>query len=285
MNKPEIFLGNRHSPEKLYSDFFEKIKDIKSLNKKDKIRISHAYKSSERAHKGQFRAGGEAYFEHPRAVALILMEECGVEDFDLIVAALLHDILEDTSFYADLKTQTFYDWKENAKLTISDAFRRTVAKMVLTLSKPFTAGEKETKEQQLKLYYTGLNDAIRERPKTILVKMADRLHNLRTIGAMPEEKRIRKLQETRDIYIPLFEKFLTVVTANKLQLESNIEDVKREIEVISKQIEEGGNISEHKEAISEIKKTFNALSQKKRENEQNISAGTYLLTEIKKIVS
>lgn len=147
--------------------------------------LNRAYVYAMKAHGSQKRASGEAYFNHPLEVAAILTEM--KLDDATVAAALLHDTIEDTA-------ATMQE--------IEEKFGPEIASLVdgLTKIKKLDLVTKEaTQAENLRKLLLAMAKDVR----VLLVKLADRLHNMRTIGHMPEEKRIRIAQETMDIYAPL----------------------------------------------------------------------------------
>ncbi len=147
------------------------------------IRRAHAY--GEKMHEGQFRHSGEPYFTHPVAVAAILAEQ-QLDDAS-IVTALLHDTIEDTG-------STFGE--------IEEKFGREIAELVDGVTKLTNLQLNSTASRQAE-NFRKLFIAISKDMRVILVKLADRLHNMRTITAMRPEKQVQKARETMDIYAPL----------------------------------------------------------------------------------
>ncbi len=149
----------------------------------DLIRRAYAY--GKRMHEGQFRKSGEPYFTHPVAVAAILTEQR--LDDATIVTALLHDTIEDTkASYTDVARE----------------FGEEVAELVDGVTKltnlQLTSTESKQAENFRKLFVAMSRDL-----RVILVKLADRLHNMRTIKSMRPEKQAQKARETMEIYAPL----------------------------------------------------------------------------------
>lgn len=147
--------------------------------------IRQAYAYGLKMHEGQFRKSGEPYFTHPVAVAAILTEQ-NLDDAT-IVTALLHDTIEDTkSTYTEVER----------------LFGHEVAELVDGVTKltnlQLSQGQSEQAENFRKLFMAMSKDL-----RVILVKLADRLHNMRTIKSMSPEKQIQKSRETMDIYAPL----------------------------------------------------------------------------------
>ncbi len=152
---------------------------------RDIATIRCAFAIAHEAHKAQKRASGEPYIDHPVAVAHLLLDLR--LDVASIAAALLHDVVEDTSIT-----------KEQVEL----AFGREVAHLVDGVTK-LSALEAQTKEEAQVGTYRKMFIAMADDPRVVLVKLADRLHNMRTIGAMKTESQQRTARETLDIYAPL----------------------------------------------------------------------------------
>ena len=147
--------------------------------------IRAAYDYGAEMHDGQFRHSGEPYFTHPVAVAAILSEQ--QLDDGTIITALLHDTIEDTkASYAEVES----------------IFGSEVAELVDGVTKltnlQLTSSETKQAENFRKLFMAMSKDL-----RVILVKLSDRLHNMRTIKSMRPEKQIQKARETMDIYAPL----------------------------------------------------------------------------------
>ncbi|HBZ44210.1 MAG TPA: bifunctional (p)ppGpp synthetase/guanosine-3',5'-bis(diphosphate) 3'-pyrophosphohydrolase [Maritimibacter sp.] len=153
--------------------------------KSNSKQIAAAFEYGRRMHEGQFRHSGEPYFTHPVAVAHILAEQ--KLDDATIITALLHDTIEDTG-------STFSE--------ISDLFGKDVAELVDGVTKltnlQLSSSETKQAENFRKLFMAMSKDL-----RVILVKIADRLHNMRTIRAMRPEKQAQKARETMDIFAPL----------------------------------------------------------------------------------
>ena len=149
----------------------------------DLIRKAYAY--GRKMHEGQFRHSGEEYFSHPVAVAAILTEQR--LDDATIITALLHDTIEDTG-------STYRE--------ISDMFGQEIAELVDGVTKLTNLQLNSTETKQAE-NFRKLFMAMSKDLRVILVKLADRLHNMRTIRAMRPEKQLQKARETMDIYAPL----------------------------------------------------------------------------------
>ncbi len=147
--------------------------------------IVAAFDAAEQAHRGQFRKSGEPYLVHPLGVAQIVCD-LGVDEVT-IAAALLHDAVEDTD------------------LSLSDVeanFGDQVARVVDGVTK-LDRLSFESKEAQQAATMRKMLLAMARDPRVLVIKLADRLHNMRTISALPEWKQRRTAQETLDIYAPL----------------------------------------------------------------------------------
>jgi RelA/SpoT family (p)ppGpp synthetase len=155
------------------------------LKPKDVARLAEAYRFSEAAHAGQTRQSGDPYISHPLAVAEILAE--WHLDGQTLMAALLHDVTEDTSVTKD---------------EISDTFGKPVAELVDGVSKldriEFQSAEDAQAENFRKMLLAMARDV-----RVILIKLADRLHNMRTLSAISPVKRRRIAKETMEIYAPI----------------------------------------------------------------------------------
>ncbi|MCU0478416.1 MAG: RelA/SpoT family protein [Chloroflexi bacterium] len=154
----------------------------------DTVGIARAFDYAVVAHEGQLRASGEPYVTHPIAAALILAE-LGL-DSTAIEAALLHDVPEDTDYsLADLEEQ----------------FGAEVAQLVdgvTKLSKFSTHSHEERQAENIRKMLLAMAQDIR----VVLIKLADRLHNMRTLGSLPLEKQQRIARQTMEIYAPLAER-------------------------------------------------------------------------------
>jgi len=160
--------------------------DLSSYLGKDQINnVRRAYYYAEQAHEGQFRHTGDAYVSHPLAVASILSEMH--MDHQSLMAAMLHDVIEDTGV---------------TKTAIKSQFGNTVADLVDGVSKlnkiTFSSHAEAQAENFQKMAMAMAKDL-----RVILVKIADRLHNMRTLEVLTSDKRRRIGRETLDIYAPI----------------------------------------------------------------------------------
>ena len=155
------------------------------LDPKEVDRIKRAYLFSEKCHVGQMRQSGDPYITHPLAVANILADMR--MDPESLMAGLLHDVIEDTGV---------------TKGQISRRFGRTVAELVDGVSKLGEIESASRAEQQAESFQK-MTLAMSRDIRVMLVKLADRLHNMRTLGVLSPEKRRRIARETIDIYAPI----------------------------------------------------------------------------------
>jgi GTP pyrophosphokinase len=166
--------------------FEDLVERVRSANPEaDTELLRRAYVFSAYEHKGQVRRSGEPYLVHPLEVADILADMR--LDVVAIAAGLLHDIVEDTP---------------NTIEKVRELFGEQVAHVVEGVTKlsglQFASSEERQAESFRKMLFAMVDDI-----RVILVKLADRLHNMRTLHHLPEERRIRIAQETRDVYAPI----------------------------------------------------------------------------------
>ena len=159
---------------------------VENYMNEDQVReVYRAYLFGAQAHEGQYRKTGEPYIYHPISVARILAEMH--MDSKSICAAMLHDVIEDTAV---------------SKQEVEEKFGEDIAELVDGVSKLTELKFKNKKEQQAINIQKVLMAMARD-IRVILIKLADRLHNMRTLGVMRPEKRRRIAKETLDIYVPL----------------------------------------------------------------------------------
>ena len=155
------------------------------LSEADRAVLHRAYLVAEQAHTGQFRLSGEPYVEHPVAAAVLLSELR--LDAETLAAALLHDTVEDTEVTLE---------------EIRGEFGEPIARLVegvTKLGKIHVHTQEQAQAENIRKMLVAMAEDIR----VVLIKLADRLHNMRTVGAHAEERRRRISQETLDIYAPL----------------------------------------------------------------------------------
>ena len=150
--------------------------------------VRDAYDYAEGAHRGQYRRTGHSYITHPLAVASILAEMR--MDHETLMAALLHDVIEDTGI---------------GKATLAEQFGPQVAEIVDGVSKLTTIFQSRAEAQAENFQKMAM--AMAKDLRVILVKLADRLHNMRTLGIMSRQKRERIARETLDFYAPIANRF------------------------------------------------------------------------------
>ncbi len=164
------------------------IKNVSDNYPVNKDKIIDAYKFANEKHDGVFRKSGEPYIIHPVAIAQILIDNN--MDYSTIMAGLLHDVVEDTDVTIE---------------EIEQRFGSTVAKLVdgVTKINEFKAKAKSfTEKESMKHLLIAMGDDIR----VIFIKLADRLHNMKTIEFLKREKQIRMATETQELFIPIAER-------------------------------------------------------------------------------
>ncbi len=176
------------------SKYKKKLDDLLSICRKnlpsvDEDLITRAFTLSLDAHKNNLRASGEPYFLHPYEVAMVVAKEIALDDVS-IASALLHDVVEDTDF--ELK---------DIRAEFGDAIA-DIVDGATKITDIFESHEVTQAESYRKLLLSMVNDI-----RVILIKFADRLHNMRTLEYLPPEKRLRLAKETLDIYAPFAHRF------------------------------------------------------------------------------
>lgn len=148
-------------------------------------RVKRAYEVAKQAHEGQFRSSGEPYITHPVAVACIIAEM--KLDHEAIMAALLHDVIEDTPYTEE---------------ELAAEFGNSTAEIVQGVSKLDKLKFRTRQEAQVENFRKMIL-AMTKDVRVVLIKLADRTHNMRTLGALRPDKRCRIAKETLEIYTPL----------------------------------------------------------------------------------
>ncbi len=156
-----------------------------SYTGEERAMLLRAYAFAEAAHEGQKRASGEAYFIHPCAVAKILME-LGL-DSATVAAAFLHDVIEDTPVT-----------EEDIRSNFGDEVLELVSGVTKLDKIEFRSQEEEEAENFRKIFVAMAKDI-----RVIIIKLADRLHNMRSLNFLSKERQIRMARETLEIYTPL----------------------------------------------------------------------------------
>lgn len=165
-----------------FSAFLEEIKEYPQY---DINKITQAYNIAKEAHGGQKRRSGEPYIMHPVAVAKILFK-LGMDN-ECIISALLHDVVEDTEYTLSYIRERFGD---DVELLVDG---------VTKLGKIPLSTKEEVQAENIRKMFMAMNKDVR----VIIIKLADRLHNMRTLEHMPEYKQREKSLETLEIYAPI----------------------------------------------------------------------------------
>lgn len=174
-------------PAEFMADNFDKLASLvrKYMGEEDCGLVELAYCFAAEKHCAQRRRSGEAYINHPVEVAIILSEL--KMDCDVVCAALLHDTVEDTT---------------TSLAEVTAFFGETVAELVDGVTK-LTNIDVDTMDEKQALNLRKMFLAMSRDIRVVIVKLADRLHNMRTLAALPEDRRLFKARETMDVYAPL----------------------------------------------------------------------------------
>ena len=184
--KPMLFEpASDEAPE---ADSYPKLEAIceRYLLPEEMAKVESAYEFAARYHANQRRRSGEPYINHPVEVALILADYLQMDE-DVICAALLHDTVEDT-------TATLAD--------LAARYGETVAELVDGVTK-LTSIEVDSMDEKQALNLRKMFLAMSKDIRVVIIKLADRLHNMRTLAALPPDRRAFKARETMDVYAPL----------------------------------------------------------------------------------
>ena len=184
--KPMLFEpASDEAPE---ADSYPKLEAVceRYLLPEEMAKVESAYEFAARYHANQRRRSGEPYINHPVEVALILADDLQMDE-DVICAALLHDTVEDT-------TATLSD--------LAARYGETVAELVDGVTK-LTSIEVDSMDEKQALNLRKMFLAMSKDIRVVLSKLADRLHNMRTLAALPPDRRAFKARETMDVYAPL----------------------------------------------------------------------------------
>ena len=169
-----------------YNDHFDEfLAEVKKNSSYDSEKIERAYQLAKEAHKDQRRRSGEPYIMHPVAVAKILFN-IGMDN-ECIISALLHDVVEDTEYDLDYIRTEFGD---DVALLVDGVTKLTQI--------PLSTRE-EVQAENIRKMFIAMNQDVR----VIIIKLADRLHNMRTLEHMPKYKQREKSLETLEIYAPI----------------------------------------------------------------------------------
>jgi len=208
----------------------------------DENLITKAFSMALEAHKHDLRASGEPYFNHPYQVAMIVAREIPLDDIS-VASALLHDVVEDTKFSLDDIRAEFGD-------SVAD-----IVDGATKITDIFRSHEVTQAESYRKLLLSMVNDI-----RVMLIKFADRLHNMRTLQYLPAEKQQRTARETLDIYAPFAHRF------GLAQVKWEMEDLafkylhSQEYDQLAKQLKARRREREHyiKRFISPVEKRLEA---------------------------
>ena len=182
MNTEKVVIN--YMPEQLYTDLINQMKKYHPSD--DFSMIEKAYQIAKNAHVEQVRKSGEPYIIHPLSVAKILAE---LElDKESIIAGILHDVVEDTSYTT---AEIAKEFNEEIALLVDGVTKLTQISYI-------TDKEEIQAENYRKMFLAMAKDI-----RVILIKLADRLHNMRTLKYMTPEKQKEKARETLNIYAPL----------------------------------------------------------------------------------
>ena len=184
--KPMLFEpASDEAPE---ADSYPKLEAIceRYLLPEEMAKVESAYEFAARYHANQRRRSGEPYINHPVEVALILADDLQMDE-DVICAALLHDTVEDT-------TATLAD--------LAARYGETVAELVDGVTQ-LTSIEVDSMDEKQALNLRKMFLAMSKDIRVVIIKLADRLHNMRTLAALPPDRRAFKARETMDVYAPL----------------------------------------------------------------------------------
>ncbi len=167
----------------MYEEILKQIAE--TYNSAEQAVLNHAFYFAKSAHTGQKRASGEEYFTHPVAVAKILID-LGM-DYNTVAAAFLHDVVEDTPVS-----------ESDIKAEFGDEILELVAGVTKLDKIEFKSHEEEQAENFKKIFVSMAKDI-----RVIIIKLADRLHNMRSLNFLSQERQLRMAHETLDIYAPL----------------------------------------------------------------------------------
>ena len=200
-------------------------------NEEDWNFIRRAFFLAKEAHKGVKRRSGEPYILHPIAVAMIVVNEIGL-GVKSVVASLLHDVVEDTDYTVE---------------DIEQTFSPKIAAMVDGLTK--MAGVFNTEASEQAEYFRKVLLTLSDDVRVIIIKLADRLHNMRTLGSMPLNKQIKITSETIYLFVPL------AYRLGLYAIKSELEDLcmkyrfPKEYEEISRKIEDTQHARDRKSVV------------------------------------
>lgn len=180
--------GHPNYDEEVRMAFERLMSKLRTLSASEKREIKAAFKLAQTAHEGVKRKSGEPYILHPLAVATIVVDEIGLEDKLSVICALLHDVVEDSSYeLSDIERQ----------------FGNSASYIIGGLTKIEDAAIQEDMISEQAENFRRILLTISADIRVVLIKIADRLHNMRTLGAMKRESALKIASETLYIYAPL----------------------------------------------------------------------------------
>lgn len=222
-------------------------KNLKTVNEE---LIRRAFEFSLEAHKNDIRASGDPFFNHPYEVAMVVAKEIPLDDIS-VASALMHDVAEDTEF-------TIKDIRHEFGDTIAD-----IVDGATKISDIFRSHEVIQAENYRKMLISMVNDI-----RVMLLKFADRLHNMRTLEYLPKEKQVRLAKETLDIYAPFAHRFGLAKIRWELEDSAFKYLHPQEYEDISHKLK-----AKRRERETYIKKFIQPVEKRLKEEEMNFEIG------------
>ena len=187
--------------------------------------IDFAYDLAKEAHRTAVRDEGMRYFEHPRSGCLIMTDELELYNRDLLISFLLHDVGEDTPMLGNV-TKSYDEFVGKARWRLTKLFGEEVADIVIRLTKPSVENIRFSSKQETFDFYV---KELAKNEDAVLLKMVDRLHNLRTLPVDKPEKIEKQIRETRDVFLPIFE---AVSGERKKYAEVLVEKIKEQLMIL-----------------------------------------------------
>lgn len=184
------------------NEFKSLMKLLRNRSWADQRNIKKAFEYAKKAHEGVRRKSGEPYILHPLAVATILVEEMSIDDPITVMCAFMHDVVEDTSIELSDINRSFGEVCEH----IIDGLTKISGTEIIAQM------DSRQAENFRKIFLTISNDI-----RVVLIKLADRLHNMRTLGAMRKEKVLKIASETLFLYAPLAHRLGLYQVKNELE--------------------------------------------------------------------
>lgn len=192
MKTAEKIQLSQEAENKLILNSFRSLQRLlKDTPKTEMAEIQRAFQYAREAHKGVYRKSGEPYILHPIGVARIVVEEMGLASTS-VICAFLHDVVEDTDITLD-------DIQRDFNTEVRSIIDGLTKISVLEQADERNSGNESLQAENFRRILLTISDDIR----VILIKIADRLHNMRTLGSMKEEKKLKIASETLYLYAPL----------------------------------------------------------------------------------